>query len=76
VVILLVLWAAPALIIFWLTHPSPLRISLDVCVFLMSTEITALYFFGNKDAFPSVAVKIPFITGILLGPLGVINIFS
>ena len=74
--LLFVFLAVPALIIYLAIHPNPPGTSLKIGAFFLSTGIGILYYFFNKDKFPSLADKVMFFTGILLGPVGVFEIIS
>ncbi|MBI4683478.1 MAG: hypothetical protein HY757_10325 [Nitrospirae bacterium] len=73
--LLLVLWALPALIIYLAIHPDPPGKLLNIIVFFMCGGTGILYFISDRDSFSSVADKVMFFTGILLGSLGAVKIF-
>ena len=74
--LLFVLWAPPALIIYWAVHPEPPEMSLKIAVFSMSAATGILYFIVCKDRFPSAIHKITFFTGMSLGLLGVFGLIN
>ncbi|MBI5665900.1 MAG: hypothetical protein HZC49_12570 [Nitrospirae bacterium] len=73
-VMLLLLLTGPALIIYLMTYPGPPGALLKICVLFISTGICMLYFYHDRDTFPSIADKLMFITGTLLGTVALINI--
>ena len=74
--LLFVFLAVPALIIYLAIHPASPGASLKTGAFFMSAGTGILYYFFNKDKFPSVADKVMFFMGILLGPVGIFEIIS
>lgn len=74
--LLIVLWVVPALIIYLVVNQDPSGKPLKITVLFMSVGISISYYLTNKDQFPSVADKFAFFIGIILGPVGVINIIS
>jgi hypothetical protein len=74
--LLLVLWAAPAFILFWALHPDQPVLSLKIVVYIMSAGMCTLYYFANKDQFLSATDTISYFTGVVVGPMGIIKILS
>jgi hypothetical protein len=73
-VLLLMLWAVPAVIIYIAVHPGVPDNSLRVVVFIMSVVTSVLYYRSNRDQFSAPADKAGFLAASLIGPLAVVNI--
>ncbi len=69
-----VLLLIPSIIIYWVCYPDPPGKLIAVSVFVLSAGMCLVYFAGNKDEFPLSADKISFVSGVLLGVVGVITI--
>jgi len=74
-VLVLVLWGVPASIIYLLVYPGPPDKLLKVIVLCMSTGTCLLFFYYNRDAFPSMKDKLMFIAGVLCSTAAYMNIF-
>jgi hypothetical protein len=72
--ILLIIWTFPALILFWIIKPTGLRSSIKISIFFISAFIGTIYYFRNQRKFPTVADKVTYFSGVLLGPVGVYEI--
>jgi len=70
--LLSVLWVLPALIIYCAVTPGPYGRLLNICVFLLSAGTAALFFLSGKDRTHSVADKLAFFSGTLIGSAGTI----
>ena len=53
--ILLIVWAIPVLVIYWIISSNPLQKAVKIAVLLMSTGTGTMYFLYNRDQFPSIA---------------------
>lgn len=74
--LLLLLWAVPALIIYWIKHPDSPGMSLKAGAYSLSAAAGILYFFLCRDKYPSIADKAAFLAGISLGPWGAFRFIS
>lgn len=73
--ILCVVWAIPALIIFWLITPENHKKATQVGIFFICIGFSILYYWRHPEKFPTIADKVSFFTGVGLGPVTVIQIF-
>ena len=67
-------WALPALIIYWTLNPDYPKRAIKIFALLIGIASSLLYFLANRDKFPSVADKVTFFTGVILGPIGALEI--
>ena len=72
--ILLIVWAIPVLVIYWIISPNPPQKAVKIAVLLMSTGTGTMYFLYNRDQFPSIADKVTYFAGMTLTPVGVLDI--
>lgn len=63
-------WAIPALIIYRSLNPETPKKAIIIFSVLIGTTSSILYFLANREKFPSIADKITFFTGVILGPAG------
>ena len=67
-------WAVPALIINWHLNPETPKRAIKIFALLIGIAVALLYFLANREKFPSVADKVTFFTGVILGPVGIVEI--
>ena len=67
-------FSIPCFIIYFFILLFPLRQSMQIAVFLLSTGISIIYFMANKDKFPSLPDKVTFFSGVCVGPIAIVDI--
>ena len=67
-------WALPALIIYWYLNPEYPKRAIKICALLIGIASSCLYFLANREKFPSVADKVTLFIGVILGPVGILEI--
>ena len=67
-------WALPALVIYWHLNPQYPKNAIKIFALLIGIAFSTLYFLANREKFPSIADKVTFLTGVILGPVGVLEI--
>lgn len=65
----------PSLIIFFISNPTNIKKYLKIIVFLISLCSSAIYYYLNKEVFPTFKDKITFFSSSCIGPVAVIEIF-
>ncbi len=73
-VVVFVLCAVPAVILYWVVNSELMETWLKILVVLMSFVMSALYLVNNRDSFSPAWEKIVFGLGILCGTLGPVYI--
>ncbi|MBZ5498376.1 MAG: hypothetical protein LAP85_18405 [Acidobacteriia bacterium] len=71
---LMCLCSIPAFFIYLALSPEHYAKAIRISVLLVSTGIGTFYYLTRRERFPTVADKVTFFTGVVLGPVGVTEI--
>jgi hypothetical protein len=64
----------PALIIYWHFNPEYPERAVKIFTLLIGIAFSTLYFLNNREKFPTIADKVTFFTGVILAPVGVLEL--
>jgi hypothetical protein len=66
--VLLVVWAIPALVIYWFLNPATPKRAIQIAALFLSTGVAILYYLKNMEKFPHPDQKVTFFVGVSLTP--------
>lgn len=72
----LIVWALPALLIYWSLDPRQYRHAIKIGTFLLSCGIGIAYYRSHRQAFHSTADRVTYFTGVCLGPAAAVEILT
>ena len=71
--VMCIVLAFPIMIIYWTGNSTNYKKSIQIGLTVLSIGISIIYYINNKEKLPSVADKVGFFGGVVLGPPGLIE---